>query len=140
MWRRGLLLRSGIAENKCARCGTSGSPSAAPFEFLSAPAWARLISAHFRLGSVRFFRFGEPQKILDDRFPGDFRPGREQGEGAHAGAPAVRVGIAIQNESLDRRQVSVTYGREDPCAILCDDIAADLERLLLRQRQPPNDM
>ena len=77
--------------------------------------------------------FGEPQKILDDRFARDFRPGGEKCKGAHPGAPAILIGIAIQNEPLDGRQVSVTHGREDPRAILGDDIAADRDAGILRE-------
>jgi len=40
---------------------------------------------------------GEPQKIFDDRFARDFRPGHEKCKGAHPGAPAVLVGIAIHD-------------------------------------------
>src|SRR5207237_8211451 len=50
--------------------GTSGSPSAAPFEFLSAPARARLISAHFRWSSVRLLRFEEPSFVVPILFHG----------------------------------------------------------------------
>jgi hypothetical protein len=70
--------------------------------------------------------------VLDDGFVRHFCPGRQQGKGAHAGAAAVPVGVAIQDQRLDGRQVPVAHRREDPRAVLGDDVAGDRERLMVR--------
>ena len=70
-----MALRSGvlISLNASARCGTSGSLSAAFFEILSAPAWTERISADFRRRSVRSLKIDELSFVVPILFQGIVR-------------------------------------------------------------------
>jgi len=63
-------------------------------------------------------------------------PGCQQRKPVHGHAAAVLVRPPVEEQGLDRLDVSVAHRRQDPPPVLRDDVPGQVEGVFARQRQP----
>ena len=69
----------------------------------------------------------QPEEMVDDLGAAHFSPGGQQGERRHSGCAAELVRVVIEDQRLDRLEISVVHGSQHSGSVLRDNIAREIE-------------
>ena len=82
----------------------------------------------------------EPQQTINHLCARDLPPRSEQGQRRHARTPTPLISLSVHDERRDGLEIAIADRGQDTAAVLRDDVAGDVERSLLRQTQPSDDV